>query len=321
MKSVVLSGDRLLPLLGQAPGAASGLPFEARATRHFVDKIAPGAPNDPLLLQILPRPAESLQVPEFDADPVADAEHQARPGLIHKYRNRVLLLASSSCPIHCRYCFRKEFPYGSSALSDESVAAWREYIAAHPQIEEVVFSGGDPLFTSLTALSRAVRSLLELRQLRTVRFHSRVATVCPELVSEEFLDALAEHEQARFVFVLHVNHRNELDAAAAAFVDSLRARRFLVLSQSVLLRDVNDDAATLKQLFDELIRIGVMPYYLNLLDRVSGAAHFEVSEQRALELYRELLTSSSGYAVPKLVRDDGKAFKSPICPAATESER
>jgi EF-P beta-lysylation protein EpmB len=309
----VLSGEGLLARLpGSSGSAAASAAFPARATRAFVEAIDTRDARDPLLLQVLPRAAELESTAGFQSDPVADAEHEAAPGLIHKYENRVLLLSSAHCPIHCRYCFRKNFAYPEQALSPELVSGWQAYVAARPEIDELIFSGGDPLFADLGRLAQAIAQLAALPHVRAVRFHTRVPLVYPELVSADFRAELRGLGK-RVCFVLHVNHPRELNPAALELLERLRADRFLLLSQSVLLAGVNDSPRVLRELFTSLADAGVLPYYLNLLDRVSGSGHFEVEEGRAREIYRALLASSSGYTVPKLVRDDGGAHKSLVC--------
>lgn len=313
MKNRVLSGKQLLAHLpARSRSAAAGTAFAARATQAFIDAIDVDDDQDPLLLQVLPQAAELATADGFMSDPVADAEHERLPGLIHKYANRVLLLSSGHCPIHCRYCFRKNFAYPAQGLAPELVSGWHAYVAARAEIDELIFSGGDPLFTDLRRLAQVITTLCAVPHVRAVRFHTRVPLVYPELVSAEFRAQLRGLGK-RVCFVLHVNHPRELNPAALALLEQLRDERFLLLSQSVLLAGVNDSAGVLRELFTRLADAGVLPYYLNLLDRVSGSGHFEVSEARAKEIYEELLASSSGYTVPKLVRDEGGTHKSLVC--------
>jgi EF-P beta-lysylation protein EpmB len=310
MKNRVVSGARLLARFpeSEASESASTEAFPARATERFLDAIQPGDAQDPLLLQILPRAEELLESPGFSANPVEDEEHERAPGLIHKYRNRVLLLSSGACPIHCRYCFRKSFPYPRSTSSDALRAGWVAYVASRPEIDEVIFSGGDPLFGDLRALADTCRQLVAIPHVRALRFHTRVPVVYPELVTSDFLEALSALGK-RLCCVVHINHVRELNDESERLLERMRMQRWLLFSQSVLLRGVNDSATTLAALFQRLVDLGVVPYYLNLLDRVTGAAHFEVDEARAIEIYRELLASCSGYTVPKLVRDSGGTHK------------
>jgi len=286
--------------------------FAMRVPRGFVARMNPRDANDPLLLQVLPRAAELGEVPGFTRDAVGDLDARAGRGVLHKYQGRALLIATGSCAINCRYCFRRHFPYG-----EETAAAnrWQDAIAelrADASIEEVILSGGDPLSLSTAKLAELTDALATISHIRRVRIHTRLPIVLPERVDAEFLGWLGRIPFGRVV-VVHANHANELDASVAHAMANLRAAGATLLNQSVLLRGVNDDADTLAALSERLFKCGVLPYYLHQLDRVAGAAHFEVEDDRARALVDRLAARLPGYLVPRLVREiPGAASKTPL---------
>jgi len=302
------------------PAEAAARDFPLRVPRSFVARMRPGDPRDPLLLQVLPTAAELVATPGYAADPlheVAEATESSSPvspvpGLLHKYRGRALLLTTGACAIHCRYCFRRHFPYGEHALWSEGWGRALDWLAAHRDVEEVILSGGDPLAIADDKLARLVAGLDAIPHLRRLRVHTRLPVVLPERVDGALLDWLAG-TRLRTVVVLHANHAQELDGDVAAAVARLRAARAIVLNQAVLLAGVNDSTAAQRDLARALFDAGVLPYYLHLLDRVAGAAHFEVPERRARELLRELMAELPGYLVPRLVREvPGAPHKVPV---------
>jgi EF-P beta-lysylation protein EpmB len=286
--------------------------FALRVPRGFVARMRQGDPNDPLLLQVLPRQAEHDHVEGFTTDAVGDIEARAAQGVLHKYRGRALLIASGSCAINCRYCFRRHFPY-----ADEMAAAgqWRkalEHLRCDVSISELILSGGDPLALATPKLEELSRGLAQLRHVTRLRIHTRLPVVLPERIDAPFL-AWLELLPLQKVIVLHANHANEIDASVEAACRRLRDAGVTLLNQSVLLRGINDDAATLAQLSEKLFAAGVLPYYLHQLDRVQGTAHFEVDDGRALALLENLRAQLPGYLVPKLVREiGGDASKRPL---------
>jgi EF-P beta-lysylation protein EpmB len=313
VKDRILTGNRLEARLKELGYVGSKLEFSdfefpARATQSFLNALDPSNAQDPLLLQILPQEAEREINEGYSSDPVADQKYEIVPGLIHKYHNRVLLIASNSCAIHCRYCFRKAFPYHSNGISERMMETWSKYIRSKPELKEVIFSGGDPLYSDRKALLRLCEQLSKIKHIKALRFHTRVPIVCPEMIEESFIDSLALLP-LRIVFVLHANHVREINDESIALIKRLHKREFILLSQSVLLKGINDSVEVLAQLFEKLTDNLIMPYYLNLLDKVTGSAHFEVEHEQAMAIYRELLATCSGYTVPKLVRDDGGANK------------
>jgi len=261
---------------------------------------------------VLPQLAENDIVPGFAVDAVGDLAARESRGVLHKYEGRALLIASGSCAINCRYCFRRHFPYG------EEIAAagqWRhaiEHLRADRSITELILSGGDPLALATSKLEELTGALATLPQVVRLRIHTRLPIVLPERVDEPFCRWLAALPLQKVV-VLHANHANELDASVDAACRALRDAGATVLNQSVLLRGINDDAATLIELSERLFAAGVLPYYLHQLDRVQGAAHFEVSDAHALELLEAMRGQLPGYLVPRLVREvAGDRSKRPL---------
>jgi EF-P beta-lysylation protein EpmB len=307
-RDAVTDVGELLALLGleslaeRLPPADAG--FALRVPRGFVARMRHGDAGDPLLLQVLPQLAELDEVPGFVTDAVGDMEARAAQGVLHKYHGRALLIASGSCAINCRYCFRRHFPYG-----EEMAAAgqWRqalEHLRQDPSISELILSGGDPLALATTKLEELSRGLAELPHVTRLRIHTRLPVVLPERIDASFLDWLGALPLQKVV-VLHVNHANEIDASVEAACARLRDAGTTVLNQSVLLGGINDDAGTLADLSERLFTAGVLPYYLHQLDRVRGTAHFEVDDVRAQALMDMLRSRLPGYLVPKLVREVG----------------
>jgi len=276
--------------------------FPLRVPHAFVSRMRKGDPRDPLFLQVWPAGAEALETPGFTGDAVGDL-HRLKPGgLIHKYQGRALVVSTGACAVHCRYCFRRHFPYGEHLASR---GHWRETLAAlaaDPSIEEVILSGGDPLSLDDDKLAALAAGLERIPHVRRLRLHTRTAVVLPERVDEALLAWLGRSRLQKVV-VLHVNHPNEIDAAVEAAAARLRGAGATLLNQSVLLKGVNDDPAVLAALSGRLFACGVLPYYLHLLDRVQGAGHFEVNENIAVEIMGELAARLPGYLVPRLARE------------------
>jgi EF-P beta-lysylation protein EpmB len=297
----------LLTLLGlgvewRAPAEAAAREFPLRVPRGFVARMRRGDPSDPLLRQVLPLGDELSPAPGFGPDPVGDRAARRGSGVFHKYSGRVLLTATGACAVHCRYCFRRHFPY-----DEENAAAghWRsavDYVRSDPTIDEIILSGGDPLTLSDRRLEEFVAAAAEVPSLRRLRIHSRLPVVLPERVSAELIRVLT-HGRLGTVVVIHANHPQEIDSAVGEACRRLGGAGITVLNQSVLLRGVNDQADILVDLSRSLYAAGVLPYYLHMLDRVAGAAHFEVTELRALELLMALKGRLPGYLVPRLVRE------------------
>jgi len=297
-------------LLDSARRAAAAFPL--RVPRAFLARIKKGDPADPLLRQVLPLGEELRDVPGYVRDPVGDMPSVAAKGLLHKYEGRVLLVTTGACGVHCRYCFRRHFPYSEeNARSGE----WQEaldYLKGDTSVCEVILSGGDPLALSDERLAALVRSLEHIPHLRRLRIHTRQPVVLPSRVDDALLSWLKACRLQKVV-VLHANHAREIDPAVTAACTRLRDAGATLLNQTVLLRGVNDSTDALAELSEALFAAQVLPYYLNLLDPVAGAAHFNVPEAEALGLMDALRGRLPGYLVPRLVREvPGAPSKMPV---------
>jgi len=313
LKNAVRDPAELMALLELAPaglGAPAVTQFPLLVPRGFIARMRKGDPHDPLLRQVWPLAAEQEPVLGFSADPVRE-QGLAANGLIQKYPGRVLLIASGACPVHCRYCFRREFPYESQLAARADWSAAIEQLRNVADAREAILSGGDPLSLSNRRLGEVFARLGDT-PVTTVRIHTRFPVVIPERVDAGLL-RLLRHTHLRTVLVVHTNHANELDAGVADALAALRTVLTALLNQSVLLRGVNDSAETLAALSERLFACGVLPYYLHLLDRVAGAAHFDVDETVAKALVANLRERLPGYLVPRLVRETpGELSKTPI---------
>ena len=304
----LLGLDRLVPRLSDEAAAQ----FPLRVPRGFVARMRHGDPNDPLLRQVLPLDDEMRPMPGFGLDAVGDGAAKTAPGVIQKYRGRALLVATGSCAIHCRYCFRRHFPYAEETAARDG---WREAVDRIRQdtaIEEVLLSGGDPLSLSNGKLAELTGALADIPHLRRLRIHSRLPIVLPERIDEGLLGWLSALPWPA-TLVVHANHANEFDGAVDAALGRLREAGVHLLNQAVLLRGVNDDIDALAALSERGFAAGVLPYYLHQLDRVAGVAHFEVDDARARALHAGLAVRLSGYLVPRLVREiPGDTGKRPL---------
>lgn len=303
--------EDLLRDLGLDPGAfpvpagvLSGFPV--RVPRGYASRMRRADAADPLLRQVLSLPAEALDVPGFTEDAVGDLRKQRAGGLIHKYEGRALVMATGACAVHCRYCFRRHFPYSDALASRDH---WREAlqeIAGDRSLREIILSGGDPLALSDDKLAEFAEALEFIPHVQRLRLHTRTPVVLPERVDEALLGWLRRGRLSK-VMVIHANHANELDAAVALALEALRGAGVTLLNQSVLLRGVNDTPDALVGLSERLFACGVLPYYLHMLDRVRGAAHFEVPEAEARALVDAAAARLPGYLLPRLVREDAGA--------------
>jgi len=302
-----------LPSSLAEPAERASRTFSLRVTRSFLSRMRHGDPDDPLLRQVLPVGEELLESPGFVADPLQENSARRASQLLHKYQGRALIVTTEACAIHCRYCFRREFPYSSGA--DESGGRWGgalAVIAGDPSIEEVILSGGDPLSLSDARLTQLTDAIAAIPHVRRIRVHTRQPIVLPSRVDAGLL-AWLKSIRLPVVMVLHVNHPNEIDEDVRDTCSALRSAGVTLLNQSVLLRGVNDAVETLHQLSCALGDAGVMPYYLHLPDRVRGTAHFDVDEGEARGLVAALAARLSGYLVPRLVREiPGAVSKVPV---------
>ena len=305
-----------LGLDAAALGLAAPSNFPFRVTRCFAARMGQGDAHDPLLRQVLPLTAEDHEVNGYSADPLAETTLFAAGSLIQKYRARALLIVTGACAIHCRYCFRREFPY-SGSVGASALAAAVASIAADQTLTEVILSGGDPLVLGDTALAALCNQLAAIPHLQRLRIHSRLPVVLPARITPRLLEVLAGG-RLQPVLVMHANHAAEIDDEVRAVLAACRRAGVTLLNQTVLLRGVNDNAATLARLCETLFAAGVLPYYVHLLDRVRGTAHFDVSANRAADLERELRALLPGYLVPRFVREvPGATSKLPLADLGT----
>jgi EF-P beta-lysylation protein EpmB len=285
---------------------AAGRVFPLKVPRGFVARMEKGNLNDPLLQQVLPLGAELVETPGFHQDPLQEADVNPIPGLLHKYKGRVLLTFVGTCGINCRYCFRRHFPYGENNPGMEGWEKALSYIAKDPTIDEVILSGGDPLVANDKTLRVFSEKLNAIPHIKRLRIHSRMPIVLPERITPEFIQWVSELKQ-KPVLVTHCNHPQEINQAVKEAMRELTAVGVVLLNQAVLLKGINDDAGTLADLSETLFAAGIQPYYLHLLDKVQGSAHFDMTQKRAQSLHWELSQRLSGYLVPKLVYEKGGA--------------
>lgn len=286
--------------------------FKLRVPRAFVGKMSIGDPFDPLLLQVLPHHLELEDHPEFVTDPLGEEAANQMAGVLHKYQSRFLLTLTGACAIHCRYCFRRHFPYQENLPKNDDWINIKQYIEQNPQINEVILSGGDPLTLSNRKLALWLERLASLPQIKILRIHSRVPVVIPNRIDEELISIL-KNSRLRIVVVIHSNHAAELDDFTCSKLLQLSEHHITVLNQAVLLKGVNDSAEILNNLSLRLFDARVMPYYLHVLDKVKGAQHFDLRSSEIDHIYTDVLASLPGYLVPKLVREiAGEKNKTPL---------
>ncbi|ENV44315.1 MULTISPECIES: EF-P beta-lysylation protein EpmB [Acinetobacter] len=291
--------------------------FKLRVPRAFVGKMQIGNPLDPLLLQVLPHHLELEEHPGFVTDPLGEEQANQQPGVLHKYKSRFLLTLTGACAVHCRYCFRRHFPYQENLPKNEDWENIKSYLLSQPDINEVILSGGDPLTLSNRKLKLWIERLETLTQLKFLRIHSRVPIVIPSRIDDE-LTSMLKNSRLRIILVVHSNHASELDDYTCSKLNQLVQQQITVLNQAVLLKGVNDTAPVLVDLSYRLFEAGVMPYYLHVLDKVKGAHHFDLSPKHINEIYTEVLANLPGYLVPKLVREiAGEKNKTPLFGVST----
>ncbi|MDN2662742.1 EF-P beta-lysylation protein EpmB [Psychromonas sp. 14N.309.X.WAT.B.A12] len=267
----------------------------------FVNKMKKGDINDPLLKQVLPIHDEELHISGYSTDPLVEQNNQHK-GLLHKYKSRVLIILKSGCAVNCRYCFRRHFPYADNSVNKSQLTNIVSYIQAHPQVNEVILSGGDPLMTKDKQLAELLDQLEALPQLTRLRIHTRLPVVIPSRITDTLTTRL-QQSRLKIVMVLHINHAQEIDKPFAEAMQRCHQAGIQLLNQSVLLKDVNDDVTTLVALSEALFSVNILPYYLFLLDKVQGAAHFDLNEQKAQQLHKQMQAELPGYLVPRLSRE------------------
>ncbi len=286
--------------------------FPLLVPRTLIDRMEVGNANDPLLKQVLPDSRELEQQPSFVHDPLGEQHTNQQPGIIHKYHGRVLILLATGCAVNCRYCFRRHFDYANNRLGKRQWQTMIDYIKADPSITEVILSGGDPLMHKDSDLAQFLQKLEAIPRLSRLRIHSRLPVVIAQRLTDSLANRLAE-SRLQVSLVLHVNHPNELTAEHQKRLDQWRRRGITLLNQTVLLKGVNDDLQTLVNLSETLFSNGILPYYLHLLDRVQGAAHFDIDEVQIRQLEQQLRARLPGYLMPRFVREiAGENNKSPF---------
>jgi len=276
--------------------------FKLFVPLSYVAKMKKGDWNDPLLKQVLPLSYEDQEIVGFNRDPVGDMNAEISSGVLQKYHGRVLLITTGACAVHCRYCFRRHYPYVESMAEKNN---WQDTLTAikgDSSLTEVILSGGDPLMLSDNKLRKMCFELAEIPHVKTLRFHTRLPIFLPERINKEFL-TWSNELNVQKVMVIHANHANELDDAVAMSLDKLSNAGFTLLNQSVLLSGINDNVQSLVDLSHALFSMKVLPYYLHQLDKVQGAAHFEVDKNEAIALVADLKDHLSGYLVPRLVKE------------------
>jgi EF-P beta-lysylation protein EpmB len=309
--------EQLLKLLDLDPSLLDGAlkahqDFPLRVPLPYLQRINKGDPTDPLLRQVLPLGNELLAAPGYSEDPLDEQSANPIPGLVHKYHGRVLLIVSPNCAINCRYCFRRHFPYQDNKPGRNEWQQALSYIANDSSISEVIFSGGDPLAASDKQLKWLTENVAQIDHVKRLRVHTRLPIVIPDRITNSCLQWLT-CTRLKTSMVIHSNHPNELDTAVAHALNQLKGAGVTLLNQTVLLSGINDSLPVLQQLSERLFDIGVLPYYLHQLDRINGAAHFEVSDAQAKLLVSELMATLPGYLVPKLVREmPNVKYKAPL---------
>ncbi|BFI51213.1 EF-P beta-lysylation protein EpmB [Yersinia pseudotuberculosis] len=317
LADVITDPDELLrilflnehPHLQQGTGARRLFPL--RVPRAFVARMQPGNASDPLLLQVLTAREEFIAAPGFTSDPL-DEQRSVVPGLLHKYRNRALLLVKGGCAVNCRYCFRRHFPYQDNQGNKTNWLQALDYIRQHPELDEIIFSGGDPLMAKDHELSWLLDQLEDIKHIRRLRIHTRLPVVIPARITVTLCQRLGS-SRLQVLMVTHINHANEIDQPLRDSMARLKQAGVTLLNQSVLLRGVNNDADVLATLSNALFDAGILPYYIHVLDKVQGAAHFMVDDDEARQLMKGLLSRVSGYLVPRLTREvGGEPSKTPL---------
>ncbi|PJC85259.1 EF-P beta-lysylation protein EpmB [Vibrio sp. HA2012] len=321
LASAISDPEKLLTQLGipqeQWPHPVEGCRFAARklfaqrVPQSFIRRMEKGNIHDPLLRQVLPINDELEYHPGYSVDPLEEQDNEL-PGLLHKYHNRALLILKGGCAINCRYCFRRHFPYNDNKGSKSVWQRSLDYIEQHAELNEIILSGGDPLMAKDNELRWLTERLEQIPHIRRLRIHTRLPVVIPSRITTDLCELL-RYTRLKTILVTHINHKNEMDQQLVQALQMLKNAGVTLLNQSVLLKGVNDSAETQIALSEALFDNGVQPYYLHVLDKVQGAAHFYVSDTKAKAIVREMMTQVSGYMVPRLTREEGgKPSKTPL---------
>lgn len=286
--------------------------FPLRVTHSFLSRMQRGDVNDPLLRQVLPLTLEDQTPIGFSFDAVGDLKSRETPGLLHKYQGRALLIATGSCAINCRYCFRRHFPYSEETAATKRWQKAIDYLREHTDVSELLLSGGDPWSLATPKLKQLTDQLLDLTHIRRLRIHTRLPIALPDRIDADLCSWIRQLHLP-LVVVIHSNHAQELNNEVHAALEKLHELGVTVLNQTVLLKGINDNAEVLTKLSERLFELRVLPYYLHALDRVTGTAHFEVTDQQARDLHEAIRAKLPGYLVPKLVREiPGSTSKTPL---------
>ena len=319
LKQAITSLPELIDHLGLSrdlilQGVEAHQSFRLLAPRPYVARMEYGNPDDPLLRQILPSVQEMQKLAGYSTDPLAEAEHNPQKALVHKYKRRLLVITTGVCAVNCRYCFRRHFPYGDNQLAQAEWQSVFAYLQDHPDINEVILSGGDPLMMKDNLLADKVRQLEQLPQIKRLRIHTRLPVVIPERINDELLGWIS-NSRLDIVMVWHINHANEVDQAIANASHKLKQAGVTLLNQGVLLKGINDQVEDQVNLSEALFAAGILPYYLFTLDPVEGAAHFDISIEEAQVLMGKVAAELPGYLVPKLAKEiPGQQAKTQYAP-------
>jgi EF-P beta-lysylation protein EpmB len=293
----------------QAQRVLKQSPFPLNLPRRLAEKIGKGTLEDPILKQFLPLNEEESKTDGFGHNPVGDCEATKESGFIRKYHNRALIITTSACAMHCRYCFRRHYPYESGVKNFEKIL---EKINESPELNEIILSGGDPLSLNNETLSDLLNKVAQTKHIKRVRFHTRFPIGIPERIDGSFLSIL-ENSPLQLYFVIHCNHPKELDQTVLHHIQKVGRLGIPLLNQSVLLKGVNNSCEVLAELSEKLSDNGIIPYYLHQLDRVDGGAHFEVPIQEGLKIMEKLSKKLSGYSLPQYVQERaGVPYKVPL---------
>ncbi len=317
IRNGIRNRDELLQSTGHDISCSSSpekaiISFPVRVPEAYLNRIERNNLNDPLLRQVLPFAEEDSVITGYTSDPVGEFNKHDSPGLIRKYHGRALLITTSSCAIHCRYCFRRHYPYVENQAGKENWNDALDAIKADPDIKEIILSGGDPLSLTDDKLESLINQLEQISHLKWLRIHTRMPVVVPARVTDKLVRAVSQNRFKQTI-VLHINHPNEIDDEVISRIRLLHDAGVRLLNQSVLLRGINDNALVLAELSERLYTNDILPYYLHMLDPVAGAAHFEVDDDTAKMIMYDLRSRLPGFLVPRLVREvEGEPFKTPI---------
>jgi EF-P beta-lysylation protein EpmB len=304
MERIVTNIDEVIgQLLKDSSGIDKNSDFTFKAPASYINKIEKNNINDPLLKQILPLTIENQQIEGFSENPVGETNFMPVAGILHKYHGRALIMVTEACPIHCRYCFRRHFPYEEARAGKDNWQPIIEYISADKTINEVVLSGGDPLSLNNQKLGALIKKLNAIKHIESIRFHTRLLAILPSRVDAEFIEII-KYASDKIVFIVHINHANEMDDSLYSAINKIKHLGITVFNQSVLLKGVNDNYDSLSRLSKTLFKYGIIPYYIHFLDKVKGGHHFHVEENQAIAIINEMRQKLPGYIVPRLVREN-----------------